>query len=253
MVRVRIACVVPTLALRLHIQCRCILCYRQLARCLGLQRVIVSHDSVVGIHHGEIFGRESAIRIFANLRTTCRRVINRCRMTGQEIIEVVCGITVLFTAIVFNTPVGNRNCNPPCCNLQRAILRRYIKLIRHIVICGILHHRRAADGVRRAACICSMRIAGRQTAHRVGMATNIEGGCLKTCHTLLRSVINMAGAAFRHYSNRVFLRAVGDGQLARCHGLQRVIVSHNSVVGIHYGETFGRERAIRMFANQCAV
>ena len=139
-------------------------------------------------------------------------------------------------------------------NLQRAVLRRHIELGRHIVACGILHHRRAGDGVRQVADIRTTRVGSRQTAHRVGVAINGELERLEARHTLDRAVIHIAGAAVGHHRNRIRGRTVGDGQLARRLRAQSVVGRHIGAAAHHLEGVGGvRTIVVRRLGSQRAV
>ena len=126
------------------------------------------------------------------------------------------------------------------------------ELRRHVVVGGILHHRRAGDGVRQVADIRAARVTRRQTAHRVGIAIHCEGQRLEARRTLFSTVVGIAGVAAGHHRDLVLLRTVGNGQLTLRLRAQSVVGRHIRAAA-HHLEGVGSVCTVGVLAHQRAL
>ena len=102
-------------------------------------------------------------------------------------------------------------------NLQLARNQRNSELAGHIVTVGILHHRRAADGVRIFAGVNGLWVGGIQALDRVLPAVHRELGRFQSRHRVLNAVVRVADGGVRLDRDLVLRLAIGHRQLAGDH------------------------------------
>ena len=102
-------------------------------------------------------------------------------------------------------------------NLQLARNQRNRELTGHIVAVGILHHRRAADGVRIFAGVNGPRVGGIQALDRVLLAVHRELGRFQSRRRVLNAVVRVAGGGVRLDRDLILRLAIGHRQLTGDH------------------------------------
>ena len=102
-------------------------------------------------------------------------------------------------------------------DFQLARNQRYSELAGHIVAVSILHHRRAADGVRIFAGVNGLRVGGIQALDRVLLAVHRELGRFQSCRRVLNAVVRVAGGGVRLDRDLILRLAIGHRQLTGNH------------------------------------
>ena len=102
-------------------------------------------------------------------------------------------------------------------DFQLARNQRYSELAGHIVAVSILHHRRAADGVRIFAGVNGLRVGGIQALDRVLLAVHRELGRFQSRRRVLNAVVRVAGGGVRLDRDLILRLAIGHRQLTGDH------------------------------------
>ena len=153
----------------------------------------------------------------ASIGDGARHVIDSALARNEAIAangDVIVGqcLAVVYPAIACR---GQRN--GTLRDLQLARNQRNSELAGHIVAVGILHHRRAADGVRIFAGVNGLRVGGIQALDRVLLAVHRELGRFQSRRRVLNAVVPVAGGGVRLDRDLVLRLAIGHRQLTGDH------------------------------------
>ena len=102
-------------------------------------------------------------------------------------------------------------------DFQLARNQCHSELAGHIVAVSILHHRRAADGVRIFAGVNGLRVGGIQALDRVLLAVHRELGRFQSRRRVLNAVVRVAGRGVRLDRDLILRLAIGHRQLTENH------------------------------------
>ena len=211
-------------------------CDRQLSCSLGCQAVVCGNIIVFTINDSQIICIRTVV-ICVNQSSFCCCVANRCCLAIYNVFKFTRRITILFRTVVFDRFVFYGNCDLARCDFQFSVFCFNNKLCSYIIIIRILNNSCSADCVCKVADVRALWITCCEAAYRIRVTLNGELKCLKSGCTLLRTVIDISGAAVCNHLDFIFVGTICDRQLSCRLGCQ-VVVACNIFFTCHDLEGF---------------